>query len=658
MDYLDERSLNSRLVTVDPLYGHIYVSDLEYQLVQTSIFKRLRRIRQLSFAQLVYPCANHTRFEHSLGTRYVCAKLCKCLSRNMEHVGLEAFKDNEKELVLLASLLHDIGHPAFSHSIESTIKPYAKKLNCPKNHEEATYNIITNNIPNGDSDIYILLKESGYLSKKDINLIANIAIGNVGEIKKSSLYLTDIITGDYGCDRIDYLKRDSYYAGTSYGNFEISDLFNNLKIIKYPDDQRRLTIQLDASRSGLDAASFLLLSRNYHFYRIVHQYIIRGANKVLSNLIKKYLTFLDTENKKKFIERLYYYYDDYLLLSHLMTLNLDEAKPLINRIKEIWNEDYYFLNQKSSYLRRLDDFSPTFRYLLYLISNYNKNEFEERCEGILKKQFNFDDIYVDLNINGASGIPSDVFVNPSIAMSNLSKEKRISSKLVYDKSPILFELSKLLAKTGTFSIYSSQLLDKIDYTGIFKMSLDLVRKINEDLSVIKKENVITTDFLLVLIYEMGNIFKNQDKYTKTLIAPGIPGISKLMFYLKQISDANSMLFKNWVDETKKKDFYLLDIEGSRPFYFNKQVLKDIFVLNGMEFVYINRTPIGFDRNGTKIDYIWDSIDKVYTIVDRWDFHLTSNGLHYIKNFLDKNIRSFYSSIIKKYIKEIKQSGNL
>lgn len=113
----------------DPLYGFIGLSKKEVQLVDTKIFRRLHRIKQLSHAYLVYPSALHTRFEHSLGTLHIAGRMC-------DEIKLE------KEAVRYAALLHDIGHGPFSHLFENVLE----KINpgTASIHEEVTRLIINN----------------------------------------------------------------------------------------------------------------------------------------------------------------------------------------------------------------------------------------------------------------------------------------------------------------------------------------------------------------------------------------------------------------------------------------------------------------------------------------------------------------------------------
>jgi len=113
----------------DPIHGYIQINEEERRIIDSAPFQRLRRICQLPFANLVYPGANHTRFSHSLGCFYIAGEI-------VEKLKLEEYN---KKVVKIAALLHDIGHPPFSHLCEQFLFEYKT------NHEEMTKKIISEN---------------------------------------------------------------------------------------------------------------------------------------------------------------------------------------------------------------------------------------------------------------------------------------------------------------------------------------------------------------------------------------------------------------------------------------------------------------------------------------------------------------------------------
>ena len=123
----------------DPVHGLIRLSDQEIRIIDSPTFQRLRRIKQLALAQLVYPGALHTRFEHSLGTLHVASQIMGAIARK------ERLCDTDVEIVRLASLLHDVGHGPFSHVSEYLLEVCSKAQTGAREkiHEQLTVDIVT-----------------------------------------------------------------------------------------------------------------------------------------------------------------------------------------------------------------------------------------------------------------------------------------------------------------------------------------------------------------------------------------------------------------------------------------------------------------------------------------------------------------------------------
>jgi HD superfamily phosphohydrolase len=201
----------------DPVHGYVELDDCAVALVDSLALQRLRYIRQLGFSYLVYPGANHTRFEHSLGTMYLADIACK-------KFGLS---DDERMLVAAAALLHDIGHGPFSHASEPLLEEYLHRTH--------------------DAIELIVNGQTGHLlSQQGINPNDLCAVVN-GHHPLSSL-----IHGDLDVDRMDYLLRDAYYTGAPYGTVDAQRLIRNM--IRTDDG-----IVLD--ENGINAAESLLIAR-------------------------------------------------------------------------------------------------------------------------------------------------------------------------------------------------------------------------------------------------------------------------------------------------------------------------------------------------------------------------------------------------------------
>lgn len=213
----------------DPLYGFIGLSEKEVRLVDTSVFRRLHRIKQLSHTHLVYPSALHTRFEHSLGTMHIAGRMC-------DELGLE------KETVRQAALLHDIGHGPFSHLFEYVLE----KINpgITDIHEKITKMII-----NDDEEM------NGILGSDKEKIVDILHPKSKMDFKSTTLH-SDIVSGSLDADKMDYLRRDSYFLGVYYGMFDLERVIYTLRSTpgKYPS--------LGIDSRGKDAVESYRLARH------------------------------------------------------------------------------------------------------------------------------------------------------------------------------------------------------------------------------------------------------------------------------------------------------------------------------------------------------------------------------------------------------------
>ncbi|WP_323735449.1 HD domain-containing protein [Methanosphaera sp. ISO3-F5] len=225
----------------DSIHGDLHLTDFELKIIDTVEMQRLRRIKQLGFTNLVYPGANHTRFEHSIGTLYLANKVGQTLGLDNEVISL----------LRVCGLLHDIGHSPFSHVSEKALK---------HKHEYVTKEIIAN------SSITDIIEE-----QFDVKLINNIVDGKTKFGK--------IISGDLDVDRMDYLARDSYYTGVAYGVIDTERLIYSLT---YNEDKLVLTPK------GVQAAESTLLAR-YFMYPTVYQH---HTTRIVNSMFKVSLSRL------------------------------------------------------------------------------------------------------------------------------------------------------------------------------------------------------------------------------------------------------------------------------------------------------------------------------------------------------------------------------
>ncbi len=190
----------------DPIYGYIRLTETEKRILDTGPVQRLRRIRQLSGAEYVYPAATHTRFEHVLGTMYLAGVVSENLPVRLD--------EGEKKAVKVAALLHDVGHAPFSHLFEPLLQKYVGKT-----HEDMSTSIILN------SELSKVLQHEGL----DPNLVSRLCVGRFEDPKRA--YLDQIIRSSVDVDKMDFVLRDSYHTGAGYGGVDIFRLIYTMDVL-------------------------------------------------------------------------------------------------------------------------------------------------------------------------------------------------------------------------------------------------------------------------------------------------------------------------------------------------------------------------------------------------------------------------------------------
>src|SRR5687768_2289995 len=232
----------------DPIHRYIRFSETEREIVDTVIFQRLRGIRQLAGAHLVYPSAQHSRFEHSIGTMHIAGYAGETLFSK------GYFGDEDKvQQLRLAALLHDIGHGPFSHLFEEVLM---EKHNM--NHEDMGKYIISR------SEISDILGRHGYNSSD----ICKLSFG-----QSNIQFFNEIISGALSADMMDYLPRDGLFTGVEYGKIDYHRLISSFEVTA----EGHLAI----NKSALYSLESMLISR-YEMYKAVYFHkTVRSAEVML-----------------------------------------------------------------------------------------------------------------------------------------------------------------------------------------------------------------------------------------------------------------------------------------------------------------------------------------------------------------------------------------
>lgn len=230
----------------DPVYNSVSIpSDLLLDVISHPYFQRLRRITQMGLSYLVYPGAHHTRFHHALGAMHLMQKAIAVLKSK----GV-SFSDKEEEGLLLAILLHDIGHGPFSHALEHKLVPV--------NHEELTL-------------AYMRVLNEEF----DQQLDTAIAIFK-GEYPR--IFFNQLVSSQLDIDRLDYLKRDSFYAGVTEGNINSERLINTFAVV---DD--RLVIE----EKAIYSVEKFLMARRFMYWQVYLHKTSIVAELMLSKAIER-----------------------------------------------------------------------------------------------------------------------------------------------------------------------------------------------------------------------------------------------------------------------------------------------------------------------------------------------------------------------------------
>ena len=264
----------------DSIHDYIDLNLLESSLVDTKPFQRLRWIKQLGSANLVYPGANHTRFEHSLGTSHLASQMA-----NQADV-----PKDEIDLVSIAGLLHDLGHSPYSH--------LADELPFGKDHVDVTQDII----------------KSGQIS--EIFNVEGIDSNEICNIIKGNHKYGSLISGDIDADRLDYLIRDSHYTGVKTG-VDTGRLITKMSI---KDNE------LVIDESSLPVVETFLTSRSIMFPTVYFHPFSRGAELMLARATKMAI------NENNFSYNDFISYTDHKFLSEL-NLAGGVSKKLVNNFE-------------------------------------------------------------------------------------------------------------------------------------------------------------------------------------------------------------------------------------------------------------------------------------------------------------------------------------
>lgn len=236
----------------DPIHGYIHV-DLQvvWDCINAKEMQRLRRIHQLGGDFQVYHTAEHSRFSHSLGVYEIVRRMVYEIDQLRE-----ALSDYEKAVAMLAGLLHDIGHGPFSHAFEG-ISMYK--------HEDYTVKIITEN-----SEIHQILAACDARLPEDV--------ASIIQYRHPKECMNQLVSGQLDADRMDYLLRDAYFTGTSYGKFDLERILRTIRV-----KNGRIVVKA----SGIHSVEDYIMARYHMYWQVYLHPVARSYETLLSILFRR-----------------------------------------------------------------------------------------------------------------------------------------------------------------------------------------------------------------------------------------------------------------------------------------------------------------------------------------------------------------------------------
>ena len=384
--------MKKRLLEItDPIHDFIRLNKTEHEIIDTPVFQRLRRIKQLSGAHLTYPGAQHTRFEHSLGVLHIASMAASSLNSK----GLMSSDDIEN--IRLAALLHDIGHGPFSHLFEEVLQ--RKK----QSHEEIGRQII-------------LKSEIGDIISKsyDKRLIHNLAVG-----KSRMQYLNEIVSGALSADMMDYLLRDGYFTGAEHAKIDHHRLTHSLDVYKN---------KLALDSSALVNFETMMISRFQMFKAVYFHKTVRAGEVMLLEAMSLAGNELGLSSLKM---DEYVKLTDEIILEKLMSL--PETSSDLKAAKKIATDYQDRKLFKCVFERSLSG------------KNLSKKRLDEIKQKIAKKsKINPNQIFIDTSTTSSIPLTPSKKESKSIILTRKDDKETIVKEIPISHIPLVSSMSKVM----------------------------------------------------------------------------------------------------------------------------------------------------------------------------------------------------------------------
>ena len=254
---MELKRLNETKVLKDPVHSYIHIHyEVIWNCLDSKEFQRLRRIRQLGGDFQVYPTAEHSRFSHSLGVYEIVRRMVT----EVKSLCVE-LTEYEKVCVMLAGLLHDVGHGPFSHAFEHVTN---------HSHEEYTAKIIL-----GNTELNAILRAVSEKLPQDI-------VSIIQHTHKNDI-LNQIVSGQLDADRMDYLLRDSYFTATSYGQFDLERILRTIRVRKTAEGRKVIVVKY----TGIHSVEDYIMARYQMYWQVYYHPVARSYEAVFIQLFNR-----------------------------------------------------------------------------------------------------------------------------------------------------------------------------------------------------------------------------------------------------------------------------------------------------------------------------------------------------------------------------------
>ena len=254
---MELKRLDETKVLKDPVHSYIHIHyEVIWNCLDSKEFQRLRRIRQLGGDFQVYPTAEHSRFSHSLGVYEIVRRMVT----EVKSLCVE-LTEYEKVCVMLAGLLHDVGHGPFSHAFEHVTN---------HSHEEYTAKIIL-----GNTELNAILRAVSEKLPQDI-------VSIIQHTHENDI-LNQIVSGQLDADRMDYLLRDSYFTATSYGQFDLERILRTIRVRKTAEGRKVIVVKY----TGIHSVEDYIMARYQMYWQVYYHPVARSYEAVFIQLFNR-----------------------------------------------------------------------------------------------------------------------------------------------------------------------------------------------------------------------------------------------------------------------------------------------------------------------------------------------------------------------------------